>query len=406
MSFSRVWLSAVSLTIGLALGGCTLLPRSGPDHHDISNQASATSVSSDDTAQIRYAAVDLTASVLNLLTDPGATSLLSRLGSSRGGRPNILIGTGDVVQVTIFESASGGLFIPSDAGSRPGNYVVLPNQTVDQSGFISIPYAGAIRASGRTLAQVQGEIENKLRNRAIEPQAVVALINQRSNEVAVVGEVGSPSKVQVNAGGERVLDVISRAGGIRHPGYETFVTLQRSGQRSTIFFPFLVQKPAENVFVQPGDTVYVYREQRFYQAFGATGNVGRFAFDAERITLAEAVGRAGGLLDDRANPGQTFVYRSEPRRVLEKMGVDLSQFPFEQKEIPTIFRANFRDPATFFAAQKFQMRDKDIIYVSNAESVELYKFLTLISSVPNTAGNIGNDFYAVNNAGVRVRSTR
>ncbi len=47
------------------------------------------------------------------------------------------------------------------------------------------------------------------------------------------------------------------------------------------------------------------------------------------------------------------------------------------------------------------MRDKDLIYVSNAESVELYKVLTLISAVPNTAGNIANDVYAINNAGVR-----
>ncbi len=342
------------LMFASAIGGCTMIPRSGPDHNEINSQAATNVAGAPELQAIRYVTVDINANSIGLLSDPGFCSLRSHIGASRSGRPSFVVGTGDIIQVTIFESASGGLFIPSDAGSRPGNYVILPNQTVDQAGFISVPYAGSIRAAGRSLSQIQNEIEGKLRNRAIEPQVIVALINQRSNEVAVVGEVGAPNKIQMNANGERLLDVISRAGGIRHPGYETFVTVQRGGRRSSVFFPYIVQNPEENIFIQPGDTVYVYREQRFFQAFGATGTSGRFAFDAERLTLADAVGRAGGLLDDRANPGQTFVYRLESRSTLEKMGSDLSAFPEHQKIIPTIYRANFRDPAAFFAAQKFQ----------------------------------------------------
>jgi polysaccharide biosynthesis/export protein len=40
------------------------------------------------------------------------------------------------VSVTIFEPA-GGLFVPSDAGARPGNFVTLPNQIVDANGNCS-----------------------------------------------------------------------------------------------------------------------------------------------------------------------------------------------------------------------------------------------------------------------------
>jgi len=39
--------------------------------------------------------------------------------------------------VTIFEAAAGGLFT-SDAGVRAGNFVVIPNQTVDDKGKIAI----------------------------------------------------------------------------------------------------------------------------------------------------------------------------------------------------------------------------------------------------------------------------
>jgi polysaccharide export outer membrane protein len=68
-----------------------------------------------------------------------------------------------VVSVTIFEAAAGGLFVPSEASARPGNFVTLPNQIVDSKGNITVPYAGAIRAAGRTPSEVQQAIIEALR---------------------------------------------------------------------------------------------------------------------------------------------------------------------------------------------------------------------------------------------------
>src|SRR5262249_29551870 len=69
----------------------------------------------------------------------------------------ITLGIGDIVSVTIFEPP-GGLFVPSDAGARPGNFVTLPNQIVDSDGNITVPYAGTIPAAGRTPSEVQQAI--------------------------------------------------------------------------------------------------------------------------------------------------------------------------------------------------------------------------------------------------------
>ena len=70
-------------------------------------------------------------------------------------RPSrISLGIGDVVSITIFEAEVGGLFVPGDAGARPGNFVTLPNQIVDSNGNITVPYAGTIRAAGRTPSEV------------------------------------------------------------------------------------------------------------------------------------------------------------------------------------------------------------------------------------------------------------
>ena len=98
-------------------------------------------------------------------------------------------GVGDVVSVTIFEAAAGGLFIPAEASVRPGNFITLPNQEVDNNGNISVPYAGNIQAKGRTPVEVQQAIVDALKNRAIEPQAVVSLATQRTSLVTVLGDV-------------------------------------------------------------------------------------------------------------------------------------------------------------------------------------------------------------------------
>ena len=92
-----------------------------------------------------------------------------------------------------------------------------------------------------------------------------------------------------------------------------------------------------------------------------------------------------------ANPGQVFLYRLEFRETLEGARVDLKKFPRDQKLIPTIYRANFRDPSSFFFAQSFPMRHKDIIYVSNADSVEVVKFLDYLRAITSTASGVAQD---------------
>ena len=77
----------------------------------------------------------------------------------------ITLGIGDVVSVTIFEAEAGGLFLPSEAGARPGNFVTLPDQMVDSDGNITVPYAGTIRAAGRTPLEVQQAIIEALTRR-------------------------------------------------------------------------------------------------------------------------------------------------------------------------------------------------------------------------------------------------
>jgi polysaccharide export outer membrane protein len=391
--------SSLCLLLSAALAGCSQLPLAGPTQRTIVSEASSSILSDRRAVALDYVLLDIDQNVLEHVIPAGPGSFFSTFGSGKGPAPTIRVGVGDVIQVTVFESGAGGLFIPAEAGVRPGNFVQLPSQTVDRNGTITVPYAGEVRAAQRTLQEIQREIESKLANRAIEPQIIVSFVEQNATEVAVVGDViNNANKFKIRLGGERVLDMISRAGGIKYPGYESFVTLQRKGKQATLYFPRLISTPAENIFVAPGDAIYVYREQQKYVAVGALGTAGQafglagqFTFDQEKLSLNEGVAKAGGLLDVRADPRQVFLYRLEFRESLEKMGVDLGKFTPEQRLIPTIYRANYRDPSSFFFAQQFPMRHKDVIYVANADSIEFVKFLNYVSAITSTVAGTAVD---------------
>lgn len=352
------------------------MPSSGPQDFSIK---SGQTVSGPD-----YGLVKLTPAAIDILREYGPGALAGTFPDK--SRPkDITFGIGDVVSVTIFEAAAGGLFIPAEAGVRPGNFVQLPNQNVDTAGNISVPYAGAVKAAGRTPSEIQQDIVRVIGNRAIEPQVIVALITQNTSLISVLGEVNTPTRLTANAAGERVLDAIARAGGPKGQGFESWVTLERNGRRATVPFGALVYQPDNNVWVHPGDTIYVYREPQVFLAFGAAGQQGQFTFDMWKIYLTQAMGKAGGLLDAQAEPAGVYVYRHEPRELAERLGVDCSKFV--GPTVPVVYNVDFRDPAGYFLATKFEMRDKDVLFAANAATVDTAKFLQFVRLIIATAND-------------------
>jgi polysaccharide export outer membrane protein len=352
------------------------MPVAGPESWDIHAHRQGPD-------SLPYALIKLTPPILDVL----ATSA-PRLSAEFTDRrpPKVLkFGIGDFVAVTIFEAAAGGLFIPSEAGVRPGNFVTLPNQQVDNDGNITVPYAGAVRALDRTPAEVELTIVNALKNRAIEPQVVVALAQQNTSLISVLGEVNGPARFPVSFAGERILDEITRAGGPKGQGFDTWVMLERDGKRATVPFGALVYEPTNNIYARPNDTIYVYREPQTFVEFGAAGQQGQFNFDAWRISLAEGVAKAGGLNDTLADPAGVYLYRGEPRDVAERMGIDITAF--ESPLIPVVYNVNLRDPAGYFLASKFQMRNKDVIFASNAVEIEQAKIMNYINLITATVNN-------------------
>jgi len=340
-----------------------------------------------DPVSLNYAIVKVTPKVIEVQSKnlPRLTAFMENR------RPrDITFGIGDILGVTIFEAASGGLFIPSEGGVRPGNFITIPNQAIDIHGNISIPYAGSIRANGRTKVEVQDAIVAALKNRAIQPQVVVSLVEQKTSMITILGE-GRAAWIPATSSPQRLLDVIARAGipavtvggtGFGTAAAGSWVLLERNGKRAIAPFGALIYEPANNIYAHPNDTIYLYFEPQTFLAFGAVGAQQQIPFGTWRLSLAEAISRAGGLVDLQADPASVFLYRGEARDVAEAMGIDCG--PYEGPVIPVIYTINLRDPAGYFLASSFEMRNKDILYASNAFSVESTKFMSYLNTINAT----------------------
>jgi polysaccharide export outer membrane protein len=394
----RVRSPLIATVAAALLPGCALLPGTGPKSDAVEGYATAGLRS---TAALPYALVDVSADTIGFLSQPNVVSFKGEFLDKRP-KPNQVVGVGDVLNISIFEAAPGGLFTPGQAaGARPGNFVDLPAQAVDQKGSIYVPYAGEVPAAGRTIPEIQQAVVGRLQNRAIEPQVVVSLNQQHSSVVSVLGDVNTPGVLALNSVGERLLALIARAGGPRFEAIESYVTLQRNGKRVRVLLSRVVHDPRENIFIRPNDVIFLSHEAPTFTALGALNqNVFGFnseiAFDVETLTLAQAVGKAGGLNDQQSDPAEVYVYRYEDRHFLEKFGIDTTRFTYDR--IPTIYHLNLRDPSGYLLAAGFQMRSKDVMYVANARVVDYYKLLTLINNTATTTSNTANAVTNVNTA--------
>jgi len=389
--FGKLGCGALILAVG-GCGGDEFLSQNGPSRVGVINRAQLRVQPMPGDRELRYVLVPLTEKSLDLLSSdeilPHFPSAPTALRTADG-----LIGIGDEISITVFESGSGGLFLPREGGTRAGNFVTVPTQQVSKSGTIEMPYAGTIRVDGSSPGEVSAAIQRRLSNRALEPQVVVSVIDRRATPVSVLGEVTSSTRFSLDPGGVRILEAIARAGGPKFPSWESEVTLQRNGSTYSALLSEIAQNGRQNVQLQANDVIYVSHKPRYYLAMGAIGpssSIGpvdrRVTFNDDHITLIDALGRAGGLLDDRASAASVFIYRMVPRITVGALGIgDVTSLP---NPVPTVFLCDLRDPAGFFHASRFAVHHEDVLYISNAPSVDLTKFLNIVVPVTGSAASI------------------
>ena len=314
-----------------------------------------------------------------------------------------IIGRGDLLEVTIWESPPAVLFGGNTSfgsgGSRDlsgpvGQRSSIPEMMVDETGRIRLPFAGSISAAGRTPQQVEREIAARLAGMAHEPQVSVRIAHNASSTVAVLGDVGSSGRVPITPRGERLLDVIESAGGVSQPVGKLTVQVSRGGTTALLPLETVIRDPAQNIRMGRDDVVTVLFKPYSFTALGAANTSAEVPFESTGISLAEALGRIGGLNGERANARGAFIFRFEDPIAVDPL-VDASSPRTADGRVPVIYRADLRSPATLFAAQHFPMRDKDVLYVSSAPLSDLQRFVTILSSMAFTFIGLGQAVQAV-----------
>jgi polysaccharide export outer membrane protein len=158
------------------------------------------------------------------------------------------------------------------------------------------------------------------------------------------------------------------------------IQITREAKVTSLPLETVIRDPRQNVRLQPDDVMTVMFQPFSFTALGAIGRNEELPFEATGLTLAQAMGRIAGLQDARADVKGVFIFRMEDPAALSS-GARTTAAVTPDGKVPVIYRINMRDPATFFIAQSFPIRNKDVLYVSNAPLADFQKFLGVINTV-------------------------
>ncbi|MDO7836024.1 polysaccharide biosynthesis/export family protein [Sphingobium sp. HBC34] len=348
---------------------CASIPSSGPSARQLfkSEKAQADAIG--------FSILDVSAESLPApeLSELTTTAALEQLASS--GRVDLL-GPGDILQVNIYEVGVSlfGSGVTLGGGDRGTTNVSVKDQamegvTVDDDGYISLPYIGRIRAAGRTTEDVRRAIIAGLRGKSQAPQALVTVKENVTNTVTVGGLVAQPGRQRVSLARERILDAVAAAGGLKEPANQSTAILRftRAGRTVETYLSELTPGSTADLQLLGGDRVEILQRDRSFTVFGAAGRVSEIKFEKAGLSLSDAVARAGGPDGQQADPAGIFVFRYEKDAGTPNV------------EKPLVYRLDMTKPSSYFLSQRFMMRDRDVIYVANASSVQTRKLVEIFS---------------------------
>jgi polysaccharide export outer membrane protein len=198
-------------------------------------------------------------------------------------RDDYVVGAGDVIRVQVFQNPD-----------------LTVEARVSESGVISYPLLGALRIGGLSPTAVERLISERLKsgNFLQNPQVTVNIVQFRSQQVSVLGNVNKPGRYPLETTGMRLSEVLSLAGGVAPSGADEVVLITRRGGTAQRVEVDLVDLFASgDVSKDPGllagDVLYVNRAPNFY-IYGQVNRPGMYTLE-RGMTLAQAIAKGGGL---------------------------------------------------------------------------------------------------------------
>jgi polysaccharide biosynthesis/export protein len=377
--------NSVYLALLAGLAGCASLPSSGPTGGQIRKTAMRPR---DGSTPIRVEEVVTIADV-----PPGGAVMPSTLLADRAPPPTDLVGPGDILDiniyeagVTLFQGNGGASGVGGQIGANPGVQVQkLPPMRVDDLGDITIPYAGTLHVAGVTVGEVEAMIRNALQRLSQNPQVVVTLSQAITNSIIIGGEVAKPGRLVLQTNRESLSDVVALAGGYRGNARDLTLRITRGGRNTDVRMNDLVDNPALDVRAYPGDRMILINNPRTYSVLGAPGRIEQIPFSRSTVSLAEAIASAGGVNASVGSAGAVFLMRY----VADEQG----------NEVPIVYHLNMMKTNSYFLAQRFYMKDKDVLYIGNAAANQPSKLIQLISQLFSPVLTVTSTVSVLQNSG-------
>lgn len=289
------------------------------------------------------------------------------------------IGPGDVLSVIVYDHPE--LTIPAGserAASETGN-------RVRPDGTLFYPYVGRVQVAGMTLEQVRSLITRRLSEVITDPQVEVGMAAFRSQKAYVSGAVATPGTLPITIQPMTVLDAISGAGGATEGADWHNVTLIRDGREERLSLYSMLRRGdlSQNRLLRDGDLLHVpTAENQNVVVLGQVLRPGTIALGNERVTLTDALARAGGVNESRAEPSGIFVVRGNPA---------------ESDMLATVYQLDIRDATRLMLGTRFPLQPQDVVYVTAAPLARwnnvislLLPSVTLPGDLAQSADDVGN----------------
>lgn len=313
-----------------------------------------------------------------------ATAVVPALGftsafTSAGQLTSDIIRPGDSLGLTIWENVDDGLLAGEGANST-----ILEEVQVDSAGFIFVPYAGRLRASGNTPEQLRGMITSQLEEQTPDPQVQVRRLAGDGATVSLIGAIGAQGVYPIERPTRTLSTMLANAGGVTIEPESAQVTVTRGKSTGKIWFQDLYDNPQLDIALRAGDRILVEVDSRNFTVLGATASQARVPFLSQDLSALEAIAQVGGLRPTASDPTGVFILRNEPAEIAgQVLGRD--DLVGAQR---MIYVLNLTEPNGLFMARDFVIRDQDTLYVTEAPYAQWTKAISLLAAPLTPIANV------------------
>lgn len=356
----------------LTVAGACALPRSGPDRDELLASSSVRDGST--------LIVNVDGRVARAASKPAPYGFSADFISAGLAGADV-IHPGDTLGLTIWENVDDGLL-----ANQGQNATVLTELQVDDEGFIFVPYAGRVRASGNTPDQLRQVITGKLQEQTPDPQVVVTRAAGDGATVSVLGNTGAQGVFPIERPTRNLSAMLARAGGISVDPEAAQITVTRAGRTGSVRLKDLYKNPKLDIALRGGDVILVEADTRTFTALGATGSQTRIDFDTPDLNALEAIARVGGLNTNLADPTGIFILRDEEPAIANAV---MSRTDLQGTQ-QIAYVLDLTQPDGIFHARDFVIRDGDTIYVTEAPYVQWQKTLSALTGTATSANAISS----------------